>query len=64
MEDQFRSANRERWVVKLRRNIERDREVRSQLESEGWIVLRFWESEVREDLDAVVDRVVTQWRSG
>src|SRR4051812_41691179 len=36
MEAQFRSANRERWVAKLRRNMERDRQVTSQLESEGW----------------------------
>jgi DNA mismatch endonuclease (patch repair protein) len=61
MEAQFRSANRDRWVAKLRRNIERDRQVTSRLESEGWTVLRFWESEVRGDLETVVDCVVTQW---
>lgn len=61
MEAQFRSANRKRWVAKLRRNMERDREVTSQLESEGWTVLRFWESEVRDDLDSVVDRITALW---
>lgn len=64
MEAQFRSANRERWVAKLRRNMERDREVTSQLGSEGWTVLRFWESEVRGDLDAVVDRITALWEPG
>lgn len=61
MEDQFRPANRKRWATKLRRNIERDRHVTSQLESEGWTVLRFWESEIREDLDAIVERIVASW---
>lgn len=62
MEAQFRSANRERWIAKLRRNMERDRQVTSRLQADGWIVLRFWESEVRDDLDAVVDRVIAAWR--
>jgi len=61
MEAQFRSANRERWVAKLRRNVERDRQVTSQLEAEGWTVLRFWASEVRDNLDAVVERIVASW---
>jgi DNA mismatch endonuclease (patch repair protein) len=63
MEDQFRSAKRERWVAKLRRNIERDREVTELLQSEGWTVLRFWESEVRDNLEAVVDRVTARWKA-
>ncbi len=61
MEAQFRPANRERWVTKLRRNMERDRHVTSQLESEGWTVIRVWESELRDGLDAVVDRIVAAW---
>lgn len=61
MGDQFRSAMRERWVAKLRRNIERDREVTELLQSEGWTVLRFWESDVRDNLEATVDRVVARW---
>lgn len=64
MEAQFRSANRKRWVAKLRRNMERDRYVTSRLESEGWRVMRFWESEIRNDLDGVVDRVLALWGAG
>jgi DNA mismatch endonuclease, patch repair protein len=62
MEAQFRSANRERWVTKLRRNMERDRQVTSQLESEGWTVLRFWASDVGDNLDAIVDQIVALWQ--
>lgn len=62
MEAQFRSANRERWIAKLQRNMERDRQVTSQLESEGWTVLRFWASEVSDDLDGVVARISAAWK--
>lgn len=62
MEAQFRSANRERWVTKLRRNMERDRQVTSRLELEGWTVLRFWASDVHDNLDAVVDQIVALWQ--
>ena len=61
MDAQFRPANRERWVAKLRGNMERDRRVTAQLETEGWKVLRFWESEVRDNLDAVVSQIVLLW---
>jgi DNA mismatch endonuclease, patch repair protein len=61
MEAQFRSANRDRWVAKLNRNMERDREVTSRLETDGWVVLRVWESQIRSDLDAVVDQIAALW---
>jgi DNA mismatch endonuclease, patch repair protein len=61
MEAQFRIANRDRWVAKLNRNMERDREVTSDLETDGWVVLRVWESQIRSDLDEVVDQVVSLW---
>lgn len=63
MEAQFRSANRDRWITKLRRNMERDREVTAQLESEGWTVIRVWESEIRGDLDSITEQVVSLWES-
>ena len=37
------------WREKISRNMERDRKVTEQLQSEGWIVLRFLESEVLDD---------------
>ena len=35
------------WHPKLARNVERDREARQRLESEGWRVLVLWECEMR-----------------
>jgi DNA mismatch endonuclease (patch repair protein) len=61
MEAQFRSTQRDRWITKLRRNIKRDHEVNARLRSEDWTVIRVWTSEIRDDLDGVVDRIVTVW---
>ena len=33
------------WVAKIRTNVERDKRQTRSLESTGWLVLRFWESE-------------------
>ena len=40
-------TNREFWVHKIERNIERDKEVTKTLEADGWIVLRFWGKEIK-----------------
>lgn len=48
LEDLF-PTNREWWMRKLHRNIERDREVTATLKSEGWCVVRIWESDVLAD---------------
>ncbi|NWH07333.1 MAG: DNA mismatch endonuclease Vsr [Alphaproteobacteria bacterium] len=36
------------WDAKLRRNVERDAEVRARLEADGWRVLVIWECEARD----------------
>src|ERR1035437_9862058 len=38
------------WHQKIGRNIERDKEVNSELLKEGWKVLRFWGKEIEKDL--------------
>lgn len=42
------------WVAKIRRNMERDAQVNDQLLRRGWCVMRFWESTVLADPNAVV----------
>lgn len=52
-DEQFQFASRpDYWRAKISRNMERDREVNQKLVSEGWRVIRFWESEVLKDVDA------------
>lgn len=51
-------SHRDFWIPKIERNIERDKEVNAALEADGWIVLRFWGSEIKKNVDACVDLIV------
>jgi DNA mismatch endonuclease Vsr len=46
--------NQAYWTVKIRRNVERDFRNTSLLIESGWKVLRFWESDVKKDVDRCV----------
>lgn len=52
-------SNREYWIPKIERNMARDKEVNAALEQEGWIVIRFWERQIRKELDNCVDEVLS-----
>ena len=54
--DSFKS-NREYWVAKIERNMERDAEVNEALEADGWTVIRVWGNEIKSDVEAVADRI-------
>lgn len=57
-EEQFRFRSRpEWWEAKIRRNMERDREVNESLAALGWRVLRLWESDVLKDVEACAAHV-------
>ncbi|MHA7136607.1 very short patch repair endonuclease [Rossellomorea arthrocnemi] len=47
-------TNTEFWKKKLKRNIERDKEVNHYYTEKGWHLKRVWEHEIKEDLDVVV----------
>ena len=47
--------NAQYWTMKIRRNIERDHERTSELERAGWLVLRFWETDILRDPSGVAD---------
>ena len=36
----------EYWKNKIKRNVERDKEVDTELRKQGWKVIRFWESDI------------------
>ena len=52
------ATNREFWQRKIGRNVERDREVNDALLAAGWLVLRFWESDIRRDVDGVLNSIL------
>ena len=45
------------WRSKILGNISRDKKVTEALENDGWMVLRFWESDIRTNLDSCVTKV-------
>lgn len=48
-------SHQEFWIPKIERNMERDKEVTSQLTYEGWVVLRFWGNEIKKNPAACAD---------
>ena len=56
-------SNREFWIPKIERNMERDREVTERLESDGWKVLRFWGKQIKRDVVSCADEIEKAWRS-
>ena len=51
-------TNSNYWNDKIKRNMERDLENTIALRDNGWIVLRFWESEIRQDLASCLSSVL------
>ena len=58
--NQLIKSNREYWIPKIERNMERDQKVNAALQQEGWTVIRFWERQIRKQLDNCVDIVLRE----
>lgn len=57
-------SNREFWYPKIARNMQRDREVNQELKDLGYTVFRFWESEIKTDLDKCINDVMVYITTG
>ncbi|OUO51980.1 very short patch repair endonuclease [Desulfovibrio sp. An276] len=55
--DEELSHYSEFWRNKINRNIQRDAKVNKELSDLGWDVLRFWESDIKEDINSCVKNV-------
>jgi DNA mismatch endonuclease (patch repair protein) len=53
-------TNREFWIAKIERNMERDLEVNEFYKNKGWTVLRFWDFEVKGELGACIKKVLDE----
>jgi len=53
-----RGHNAAYWIPKIEGNIQRDLRNTALLESEGWCVVRYWESEIKGDLGLVVANIL------
>lgn len=56
-------ANREYWIKKIEGNIARDIKNVELLKELGYTVLRFWEHEIKKDLDRCVQVILEQLNS-
>jgi len=45
------------WCEKIRRNIERDKEVSKHLKKHGWKVIRIWEHDTKNDFEKFLDKL-------
>ena len=48
-------SNKEFWIKKIERNMQRDIEVNTQLNEDGWTVLRFWGKDIKKDTAKCAD---------
>jgi DNA mismatch endonuclease (patch repair protein) len=55
--ERMRTENKAYWIDKFSRRVERDREVTDELETKGWIVLRFWESDLKHGMESAVAEI-------
>lgn len=56
-------SNREFWIPKIEKNIQRDKDVTDKLKKDGWIVLRFWGNEIKNDVSGCADKIESVIRS-
>lgn len=48
-------SNRDFWIAKIERNMQRDAEVNEVLQAEGWTVLRFWGKDIKKHCSECAD---------
>ena len=52
-------TRKEFWMKKIQSNIERDRKVNEQLKSDGWMVIRIWEHEIKKEPENTVKKIIS-----
>lgn len=51
------------WDAKIERNIERDKEVNTLLEQANWTVLRFWETDIKNNTENCINQIISTIKS-
>lgn len=59
--DDFKK-NQDFWITKIERNMKRDDEVNEVLQMSGWIVLRYWGKEIKNNLSGCADEIEKVWK--
>lgn len=55
-------SNREFWISKIERNMQRDIEVNEFLQNEGWLVLRFWGNDIKKNIESCIGVIETAYK--
>lgn len=53
-------SNRDFWLPKIEKTIQRDLEVTDKLQSQGWTVLRFWGHEIKKEINYCVSIILEE----
>ena len=51
-------SNRAFWIPKIERNMQRDQEVNEVLQQKGYKVFRFWQKDIKENLNSCLEEVI------
>lgn len=51
-------SNRDYWIEKIEENIARDQRNDHELQALGWAVIRFWEKDVKKNLEACASTII------
>jgi DNA mismatch endonuclease, patch repair protein len=54
--------NADYWIAKIHRNVARDRAQNTKLESDGWLVLRYWETDILRSPAAIAALIANEFR--
>lgn len=52
-------TNRDFWIPKIERNIQRDQYNNQLLVDQGWTVIRFWGKEIKKDFEFCLNRIIS-----
>jgi len=55
---QVPQTNRDFWLKKLGDNVKRDKRVNRLLKDDGWAVIRFWEHEIKKDINSCCNHIM------
>lgn len=50
-------ANRDYWITKIEKNMQHDHVVDISLQSMGWTVIRFWEHEIKHNIERCIETI-------
>ena len=53
-------SNREYWIEKIEENMARDQRNDRELQSLGWTVIRFWEKDVKKNLESCASVIIQE----